>query len=368
MEPDWAAIEAAGLFADAPDRDERRELLAWLVSQGFTFDELVSAHARGDLIRAAGERHIRPGARAMTLAQLADRLDCDVAVVRRIWRSLGAVDPGPDVLVASEDDLDMVRIALSWAEIFGEDTVFALVRRIGALLERASEAMSAAAIGAAPDISTLVSGSEVVTAKAYEAIASLVPDIGRMLDLAFRHHIEGVRVLFEESGAGADGRPWLTLGVGFADLSGYTSTSLTLDLDELAALVGAFEARAAEVVAEHGGRVVKFVGDAALFVSSDPDALAEMATALVQTATGTTTLPARVGLTYGTVVARDGDFFGPAVNLAARLVDVAQQQSVVIDEGLRAALDPARWSSTALAPQSLRGIPEPVPVFGLRPA
>jgi hypothetical protein len=364
VDPDWAAIEAAGLFADAPDRDGRRELLGWLSALGFTFEELVSAHERGDLIRAAGERHIRPGARALTLTQVAQRLDRDVASVQRIWRSLGAVDPGPEVLVASEDDVDMVRIALSWAELFGEDTAFALVRRVGALLERTSEAMSAAAIGAAPDISTLVSGSEVVTAKAFEAIASLVPGIGRMLDLAFRHHIDSVRVLFEESGAGGEGRPWLTLGVGFADLSGYTSTALTLDLDELATLVGAFEARAAEVVAEHGGRVVKFVGDAALFVSTSPEALAEMATALVQTDAGTT-LPARVGLTYGTVVARDGDFFGPAVNLAARLVDVAEQQTVVADEGLRAALDPSRWSWTALEPQALRGIPEPVPLFRL---
>ena len=368
MDLDWAAVEAAGLLDDAADPAERRALLQYLADEGLTLAEMVDAHGRGDLMRVAGERRMRPGARTFALEEVATQVEAEVDLVRRAWRALGLVDPGPGVAVASPDDLDLVRYALLTVGVFGEETGLALLRRVGAALERVTEAISAAAISAAPAISTLNSGSEVVTARVYAEMASLVPPTGRLLDLTLRHHIDAVRALFEASGAGVDGRTWLRLGVGFADLSGFTSTTLALDLDELGAMVVAFESRAAEVVARHGGRVVKFVGDAALFVSTEPEALVEMAMALVADDGSPASLPARVGLTYGTVLARDGDFFGPVVNLAARLVDVAGQHEVVVDDELRAALDPARWATEALPPTSLRGIPDPVAPWRVRPA
>jgi class 3 adenylate cyclase len=198
---------------------------------------------------------------------------------------------------------------------------------------------------------------------------STVPSIGRLLDLALRHHIDGVRQHFEAALTGVSDRPWLRLGVGFADLSGFTSTTLSLDLDQLDAMVTAFERRVVEVVAAHGGRVVKFVGDAALFVCSDPDALAEAGLALVHADDADGALPVRAGMAYGTVLARDGDYFGPTVNLAARLVDVADRHQVVIDEGLRDAVaSSARWDAEALPPATLRGIPDPVVPYALRRA
>ena len=359
MDPDWAAIEATGLLEGAADPADRRALVEFLLGEGLSLEEVAAAHGRGDLLRVAGERRMRPGARTFTLAEVAAALGADPELVRRAWRALGLVDPGPDVPVASPDDLDLVRAAQQTLGVFGEETGLVLLRRIGAALERVTEAMSAAAVGAAPGISTLNSGSEVVTAQVYAEMSTLVPTTGRMLDLTLRHHIDAVRVLFEASGAGDGGRTWLRLGVGFADLSGFTSTTLALDLDELGAMVVAFESRAAEVVGRHGGRVVKFVGDAALFVSSDPHALVEIAMALVEQDGSPSALPTRVGLAFGTVLARDGDYFGPVVNLAARLVDVAGQHEVVGDQGLCEALG-ARWPVEALPPAELRGIPEPV--------
>jgi class 3 adenylate cyclase len=227
-------------------------------------------------------------------------------------------------------------------------------------VERLTEATSSATIHAIPDISTLHSGSEAVTARAFADVAEAVPRVGRILDLTLRHHIEAVRRYFEAAGAGVNSQSAFELGVGFVDLSGYTSTSLTVGLPELGTLVGDFEARVTDVISEQGGRLVKFVGDAVLFVSHDPDTLARMAVAIVQSDDRDGALSARGALTHGLVLARDGDYFGPSVNLAARLVSVAPERGILVDEALRALLDPERWTFVDQPAVDLKGIDQPV--------
>jgi len=41
--------------------------------------------------------------------------------------------------------------------------------------------------------------------------------------------------------------------------------------------------------------------------------------------------PLRVGVATGSVIAREGDLFGPTVNLASRLVGVARPDSILVD-------------------------------------
>ena len=364
MEPgdelDWAAVEAAGLLADAPDTEDRKELLRLLAKDGVSVPEMVDAHRNGALMRVVGERTIRPGVGTLTLREVADRAGTDVEVAQRILRSLGAITPEPDERTSAEDDIELVECALLLLEVFGEQTGWALLRRYGNLLERLTEATSAAVIREHPDISTLHSGSEATTARTWSAIAATVPRGGRLLDLASRHQIEAVRRYFEQAGAGEATAGTFVLGIGFADLSGYTAASHLLELQDIGGLVADFEARATDIVADHGGRIVKFVGDAVLFVSNDPDELVAIASVLVEPSGGDGPLQARAGLARGPVLARDGDYFGPTVNLAARLVDVAGPGSVLVDEGLRASLDPDRWEIVTDEPVRLRGFDQPV--------
>ena len=72
------------------------------------------------------------------------------------------------------------------------------------------------------------------------------------------------------------------------------------------------------------GRVIKTIGDEVMsaFTSADDaaDAAIEMQLAISELPpVGTTTLGIRIGFNFGPVVERDGDVFGDAVNLAARL-------------------------------------------------
>ncbi len=369
MEPDWDAIEAAGLLEGGVDDADRRALIEYLLGVGLSVVELAGAHERGSLLRVAGEQYLRPGAGTFTLSQVARRLEADVDVVRRAWRSLGAIDPGADVPVASAADVELVETALLLIDLLGEGSAWPLLRRFGAVIERLTEATSSAFITEMPSLSVAWSGSERVTAELWHDAMELVPRLGHLLDLTLRHHIESVRRLFEAGAANIEkGQTALNLSVGFADLSGYTAASIAHELGDVARFVAEFEGRASDVVAGLGGRIVKFVGDAVMFVSVEPNAIAEMALAIVEPLdTEGTSLTARAGVAYGTVLARDGDFFGPAVNLAARLVSVAPHGSVVASDELRALLDPRRWALTAEPPAELHGIDAPVVPYLVAP-
>lgn len=364
MAVDWEAVERAGLLEGADDLEDRRALVQLLLEDGLALDQLAEAHRRNGLIRVGGERHIRPGAGALTLRDLAIRVGADLDVVQRALRLLGAAVPDEDEPWASEDDVELVGTALLVLEEFGDRTGWALLRRYGALVERFTEATSAAVINEKPGISTLATGSEAATAQVWNEIATFVPRLGRLMDLAFRHHIDRVRGYFEQAGVGTTAQASLQLGIGFADLSGYTAASQHLDLRELGGMVSEFEDRAAELISAHGGRVVKFVGDAVLFVCLDADALVEIALGIAAPPTPSAGgLAARAGLAHGWVLARDGDYFGPAVNLASRLADVTPPGRVLLDEAMAEAVDRDRWSLEEQPAATLRGIDDPVRTF-----
>jgi adenylate cyclase len=56
----------------------------------------------------------------------------------------------------------------------------------------------------------------------------------------------------------------------------------------------------------------------------------------------------RVGLAYGPVLEREGDLFGPTVNLASRIVSIAYAASVVVSSEIHDQLEASerlRWRS-----------------------
>jgi adenylate cyclase len=72
----------------------------------------------------------------------------------------------------------------------------------------------------------------------------------------------------------------------------------------------------------------------------------------------------RVGLAHGETVAVHGDRYGPTVNLAARLVGVAEPGTIVVSESVRtAAADAASFSP--IDPGPLRGFPDVTRAFVL---
>jgi adenylate cyclase len=281
------------------------------------------------------ERLVRLGPRDLTWPEVCARAGVDHDVADVLWRALGFPDVPPDDNAYTEEDVRALAIA---AEGIG----------------RLEGERRAAAVEA------IVREARMVSAHLTQVAEIEVDAMAEMQGLGLR------RQTFEEAlerGLERSGMAWLllyglrrrlddvlrrrltldsgdrpTLAVGFVDLVGFTRIGGSLPDDEFAGLLSRFESLASDIVTEAGGRVVKLIGDEAMFVCSGAPEAVHGALELV-TACEANGLPAaRGGLALGPVLARGGDYFGRAVNLASRLVDAAPAGAVLANVQLVDAL------------------------------
>lgn len=132
----------------------------------------------------------------------------------------------------------------------------------------------------------------------------------------------------------------VALSVGFVDVVGYTRRTRSMTTEELERMVEVFEQVTTATVVDHGGRVVKTIGDEVLFVCDDPDGAAQIALALAERHDTDEEYPqVRCGLGHGEVLERYGDVFGEPVNMAARLTSLARPGRVLISRALADVVD-----------------------------
>jgi class 3 adenylate cyclase len=297
---------------------------------------------------------------------VAEQVGCPVEEIRALWRAFGLVIGDAEMAVASAADVDMLRTAIGMAGILGREATLGLARVMGSSMARVGDAASTSVRGNMPSMSVAVSGSEIETARAFAGIAGAVPALGRVLDTLFRHHLESARMHFERTDSwDIVGEGGIRVGVGFTDLCGFTGLTQRLGMDSLSQLLSRFEEIAFDVVNDHGGRLVKFIGDAVMFVAVDAPTAVAVAEALVESARERG-LTARGGVTVGTALALDGDYFGPVVNLAARLVTLAEPGTVLVSDEVAQRVQDTR-PSISLGPQQIRGFDDPVGVSRLAP-
>jgi adenylate cyclase len=75
---------------------------------------------------------------------------------------------------------------------------------------------------------------------------------------------------------------------------------------------------------------VKFIGDEVMFVTADAGAACDIALALVERFAGDDTVNPRGAVAGGEVLLRGGDYYGPIVNLAARLAEQAVPNELLV--------------------------------------
>ncbi|QHS11211.1 adenylate/guanylate cyclase domain-containing protein [Sinimarinibacterium sp. NLF-5-8] len=157
----------------------------------------------------------------------------------------------------------------------------------------------------------------------------------------------------------------------FADVVGSTALYRQLGDTRAEALIRGALARVTALVQAQGGRLIKTIGDCAMcdLPSADAAALAAMEVQRVARQPPTAGDPAvlfRIGFMLGPVVDRDGDIFGDAVNVAARLCDMAKAEQILTTETSAETLSAALRGSVRLFDQTvIKGISESVRIVQL---
>jgi adenylate cyclase len=120
----------------------------------------------------------------------------------------------------------------------------------------------------------------------------------------------------------------LRVCIAFADLAGYTRLTEELGDDLAVDAVDRF-VESVENTLPDEARVVKTIGDEVMIVGSDAGALVDWAVGFQQLVKDERPLP-RIGVHFGEVVYRDGDYYGREVNLSARVVARAAGGEVLV--------------------------------------
>jgi len=355
-------FQALGLYdPNAPDAPERLALLEYLAGLGATKEDLTEF--RNELPGLASVLKLRSGRDLLTLDETVARSGLPEELVLRINRAAGFPDPEPGARAFSERQADLLATFVTAEQLFGRDAIIQLTRVLGSATERIAEAIVSAFLVNVQAPIVVEREDPLAIARANSAAADLIPLMMALIDEMLRGHLIAARRTFRGT---LDGVETFRLAVGFVDVVDSTAMTQRLSLADLGAVLGAFEERAMESVRKHGGRVVKLIGDEVMFVTSDPTAAALVAVDVRAAFASHALIPGvRVGLALGEVVARDGDYFGPTVNLAARLVKIAPPGSVVASEGLARALKAEAFEVRDLGTEALKGFGDRVPVYSV---
>lgn len=362
---------AAGVYdPDAPDRAERLKLLRYLNDNGVA----VSAMIDTDLVALSSEIPLRPPGHPVGIDEVARRAGTTVDRVRRVRLAAGLPadlgEPGQPGLPSSFTD-DMVSFEAG-AALFGETPTLSFTRVMGAAVSRiADAAVSLFVTELLPSMSVETTDEARARAGADGTATFIAVTPGLMTNLLREHMTLAIRRSVSERNQEVDERA-VTVGLGFVDLVGSTPWASSLTLKEHALALAGFESAAWDIASAHDGRVVKLIGDEAMFLAPSGPAAARIALELCRAVGRDDALPdARGAVGFGTVGARDGDYFGTLVNLVARAVKVASPRSVMLTEAVRAKLgdSPAageRWELSPGAAHELPGIAAPVRLYALR--
>jgi adenylate cyclase len=318
---------ALGLY-DPTDvhADLRLELLDYLVALGATTDELLAY--REMLPGLAGMLAIRGGP-AVTLDEVAQRTGLDADDIRRLVRAAGFPEPEPSARIFTEGFVALAEGTGAIAVVFGEDALYQLVRVLGSAMARVADAVVSAFLVNVEPAARREDPIGLGVARANVDASALLPLVAPALDVLFRQHLLAAQrtALADDDLVGYETQ---RLVVAFVDLVGSTELSEQLSMQDLGSALTEFEHIASDTVTGGGGRVVKLIGDEIMFIAPDARSACTVALDLAEAFRDHAVVPpVKAGLASGQVMLRDGDVFGPVVNLAARAIKLAQPGEVI---------------------------------------
>jgi adenylate cyclase len=361
--------EAEGLTKglDGEARDARLALLRDLSEAGVPLEELKQAVSEGRLALLPVERFFEPDGERYSEREIAERAGLSLDFVRRLKRALGLPRVDPDERVNTNADLSEAVRAKEFLDAgLSEEGLLEVTRIVG--LSMAQLASADRDLIGEEFMNPGVNEREL--AMRYAAAAqTMVPRLADALIYAHNVHLrEQIRhaVLTDQELAEGTRTSTEEATIAFADLVGFTRLGEDLRVDQLGELTDRLFALATEA-ASPPVRLVKMIGDAAMFAAPEPEPLIDSVLGLVDAAEEDEIPSLRGGAALGQALARGGDWYGPPVNLAARITGFARPDSVVVSDDLKAALgSEADYDFSFAGKRRFKGIRGEVPVHRVR--
>ena len=360
----------AGLLDGVPEgpaREARLELLRELAAHGIQIEEMQRAIAEDRLVFLLLDRELS-GEPKYTAREVANDVGLPLEYLLAAREAAGLALPDPDEKAYSDEDVQGAQII---AELktsgIPEEGLLEITRVLGRSLAQGAEVIRT--VSANAFLEGGVSEYELAVRNA-EAAHTFLPKLGPLLHNILRLHLRDLvrnQALSQEELAAGAARNTSNVFVGFADIVGFTKLGERVELGEL----GALGARLTELALQHAKpptRLVKTIGDAVMFVAPAPEPLLDTALEIVEQAAegeGEEFPELRAGVASGLAVSREGDWYGPPVNLASRVTGVARPGSVLATADVReAAGDAYAWSDAGA--RQLKGIGRRVPLYRVR--
>ena len=309
-------------------------VVARLRARGHTLKQIKQATDSGRLAVGPIENLLRRSDGSYTLRQAARSSGLQVAMIERIVTALGLASLLADPM--SEEDVEVLRYVATMFEIGLPPEAFLQLARVyaqavGQIADAevrlvhlyVHEPMMRAGI---PSVEI----GEEMEGMVSELIPFVVPLLGYVHDRLLSHFIEQDLIGHMEAELGAEpgqaGR--LRVAIAFADLAGYARLTVERGDEEALRTVERFVEAVAQTLPADA-RVIKTLGDEVMVIGSDPAALTGWAVQL-QSGTVPGDPAPRIGIHYGEVLYRDGDYYGREVNQAARVVARAAGGEVLV--------------------------------------
>jgi adenylate cyclase len=314
-------------------------LMGAFEAAGISLEAVAKGVTGGEFSFPMGLFLPEPAPRLETYEELGARLERAPELLRRLSRELG-LPPAADDRVRVED-AEILSLLVTTLDLADEDEFSRFARLYGGTVQRL--------VGAGLQFFDAAVRQRIETydlpyaerddmvyerAAAYtELVSAIVPWLQRRhRERSVLDYIVGVTEEFMETSGLMPAHPKQPPAIVFLDLAGYTAFAEERG-DEAAAGVAADLAGMVQETAQtHGGRPVKWLGDGVMFHFNDPGKAIASGLDLVERAVSATSVPARIGINAGAVIAQEGDYFGRTVNVASRIADYAQPHEVLVSE------------------------------------
>jgi adenylate cyclase len=362
----WAE---SGVIPDAriadgwpPSAVAHARIVARLRQRGHGLDEIRKAGEEGRLAYGFIEELFPIGGRRRSLDEIVEETGLEPALIKRLWTSLGL--PAPELDRLTDEDAQALRYIASVLESgFPLVAFLQLTRVYGQALSQVADAETRLfhIYVHEPLMREGVPGLQM--AEEMEHLArDLLPLSSPIMDYVhqrfLQHFVEQDVIGHMEQdldGEAELGR--LRMAIAFCDLAGYTRFTEEEGEEQALSYVESFIDAVTETLPDDA-RVVKTIGDEVMVVGSDVQALTDWAVGF-QRLFGDRPSP-RIGVHYGGVIYRDGDYFGRDVNLAARVVARARGGEVLVtDAVVDAVRDSPHLAFDDIGEVKLKGFDQP---------